>query len=189
MFFSSVIMRGEILLRIILLLQNLSILTNISIASHRQNRFCHWSRHQGTGRMEWKRGLRGEGNSILPVPPSRRQPSRSGGSALPNLWEEYERAEQNNKIPKIFPTLLDFRLRRIKKGRAQGFNTKKWRGKVLGVLYPDVHRGRRWGVRKIFKSQSQDSHRKTFELCLESTEEQYRSHCCLKLYPAVGGMN
>ncbi len=51
---------------------------------------------------------------------------------------------ENNEIPKIFPILLDFRLRRIKKGRAQKIK-EKMKGRSFRGFVPSEAR-RRWGV-------------------------------------------
>jgi len=56
------------------------------------------------------------------------------------------RKEQNNKTPKIFPTYWISACGGFEWGARKRFK-KKMKGKILGVLYPDIHRGRRWGVR------------------------------------------
>ncbi|MDP2630844.1 MAG: hypothetical protein Q8P56_05575, partial [Candidatus Uhrbacteria bacterium] len=49
-------------------------------------------------------GFKGRGKFHSSCTPFRKPPKQKRRSAPPNLWGEYERAEQNNKNPKIFST-------------------------------------------------------------------------------------
>jgi len=51
-------------------------------------------------------GFKGRGKFHSSCTPSSKPPKQKRHSAPPNLWGEYERAEQNNKIPKNFPYLF-----------------------------------------------------------------------------------